>query len=152
MVRRTVPGGEIFPVLFTNPQDLMSTVRGVPALIIERIEWCEGDYEAELAYKEVGLVGRSRNVGGCRRGHGSACDPSTPVMLHYAVNCPVGALRGESDLAPILPWLKRYSRWLEDRAPPQRRRVRLPPGSSRPRRACGWSWPNATASRLNQAR
>ncbi len=36
-------------------------------------------------------------------------------MLHYAVNRPVGALRGESDLAPILPWLKRYSRWLEDR-------------------------------------
>ena len=36
-------------------------------------------------------------------------------MLHYAVNRPVGALRGESDLAPILPWLRRYSRWLEDR-------------------------------------
>ena len=27
----------------------------------------------------------------------------------------MGALRGESDLAPILPWLRRYSRWLEDR-------------------------------------
>ena len=37
------------------------------------------------------------------------------MMLHYAVNRPVGALRGESDLAPILPWLRRYSRWLEDR-------------------------------------
>lgn len=36
-------------------------------------------------------------------------------MLHYAVNRPVGAVRGESDLAPILPWLKRYARWLEDR-------------------------------------
>jgi hypothetical protein len=36
-------------------------------------------------------------------------------MLHYAVNRPIGALRGESDLAPILPWLRRYSRWLEDR-------------------------------------
>ena len=47
--------------------------------------------------------------------HPSAADLSTPIMLHYAVNRPVGALRGESDLAPILPWLKRYCRWLEDR-------------------------------------
>ncbi len=45
--------GEIFPVLFTNPQDRMSTVRCVPASIVERIEWREGDYEAELRYKEV---------------------------------------------------------------------------------------------------
>jgi hypothetical protein len=39
----------------------------------------------------------------------------SPLMLHYAVNRPIGAVRGESDLAPILPWLRRYSRWLEDR-------------------------------------
>ena len=36
-------------------------------------------------------------------------------MLHFAVNRPIGAIRGEGDLTPILPWLKRYSRWLEDR-------------------------------------
>ena len=36
-------------------------------------------------------------------------------MLHFAVNRPIGAVRGESDLAPILPWLRRYNRWLEDR-------------------------------------
>ena len=44
-----------------------------------------------------------------------SADNATPVMLHFAVNRPVGAIRGESDLAPILPWLRRYSRWLEDR-------------------------------------
>ena len=49
--------GEIFPVLFTNPQDRRSTVRCVPASIIERIEWREGDYEAELRFKETGLAG-----------------------------------------------------------------------------------------------
>ncbi len=37
-------------------------------------------------------------------------------MLHYAINRPVGALRGESDLAPLLRWLSRYAAWLEDRA------------------------------------
>lgn len=38
-----------------------------------------------------------------------------PRVLHYAVNRPVGALRGESDLAAVLKWLRRYSGWLEDR-------------------------------------
>jgi hypothetical protein len=39
-----------------------------------------------------------------------------PVMLHFAINRPVGAKFGESDLAPLLPWLARYASWLEDRA------------------------------------
>jgi len=36
-------------------------------------------------------------------------------MLHYAINRPAGAQWGESDLAPLLRWLSRYSAWLEDR-------------------------------------
>jgi hypothetical protein len=47
----------------------------------------------------------------------------------YAVNRPIGALRGESDLAPILPWMQRYSRWLEDRV-----RLSMPVCV----RFCGW--------------
>ena len=39
-----------------------------------------------------------------------------PVMLHYAVNRPVGGKHGEFDLAPLLRWLSRYAAWLEDRA------------------------------------
>lgn len=39
-----------------------------------------------------------------------------PVILHYAINRPVGGLWGESDLAPMLRWLARYANWLEDRA------------------------------------
>src|SRR5512137_390683 len=37
-------------------------------------------------------------------------------MLHYAINRPVGAKWGESDLAPLLMWLSRYAAWLQDRA------------------------------------
>jgi len=37
------------------------------------------------------------------------------VVLHYAINRPVGAQWGEPDLAPLLRWLRRYSAWLEDR-------------------------------------
>jgi hypothetical protein len=45
-------------------------------------------------------------------------------MLHYTVNKPLGATRGESDLTPILPWAKRYSEWLKDRARLNRIRTR----------------------------
>lgn len=38
-----------------------------------------------------------------------------PVMVHYAVNRPVGALWGEPDLSHLLKWLGRYTAWLEDR-------------------------------------
>jgi len=38
------------------------------------------------------------------------------VMIHFAVNKPTGALFGESDLAPVIKWLTRYTTWLEDRA------------------------------------
>jgi hypothetical protein len=107
--------GEIFPVLFTNPLNRMSTVRCIPAAVVECIEWREGDYEAELRYKETGLPGETAEKWWVSPLHPDAADINTPVMLHYAVNRPVGALRGESDLAPILPWLRRYSRWLEDR-------------------------------------
>jgi hypothetical protein len=37
------------------------------------------------------------------------------IMLHYSINRPIGALLGESDLTPMIPWLMRYSRMLEDR-------------------------------------
>ena len=36
-------------------------------------------------------------------------------VLHFAVNRPVGQVRGISDLAAILVWLERYDLWLEDR-------------------------------------
>lgn len=35
--------------------------------------------------------------------------------MHYAVNRPLGGLRGEGDLSPLLTWLRQYSAWLEDR-------------------------------------
>jgi len=39
----------------------------------------------------------------------------SPVFLHYAINRPAGGQWGEPDLAPLLPWLRRYTAWLEDR-------------------------------------
>jgi hypothetical protein len=111
--------GEIFLALFARI-DGSVVVRAVPASRIEKVDWEPGDYRAETSYHEVrdpgsdeGRVWRSpraARAAGLRDG-----DKPLPIMLHYAVNRPVGCVRGESDLRPILEWLRRYSRWLEDR-------------------------------------
>ena len=36
-------------------------------------------------------------------------------MRHFAINRLVGTTRGQSDLEPILKWLRRYRDWLVDR-------------------------------------
>jgi hypothetical protein len=48
-----------------------------------------------------------------------AYDPNAEqdqFMVHFADNVPVGTCWGEPDLAPMLPWIGRFSTWLEDRA------------------------------------
>jgi hypothetical protein len=121
--------GELFLALHTNPADGMSYVRALPAARIDRIESRPGDYEAELKYHErVELDDPDYPEGRWWLGplHPAANqiieagdEPSNgrlaPILLHFAVNRPVGCVRGESDLSPVLPWLRRYSRWLEDR-------------------------------------
>ena len=37
------------------------------------------------------------------------------MLLHYTINKPVGATRGEGDLTPLLPWTRRYVEWLKER-------------------------------------
>jgi hypothetical protein len=89
----------------------MSYVRAVPALEVHSIETAANDMEQEERFLSGELDGRSWPAY-----RPLYDDGRSPVMLHYAVNRPVGALRGESDLAPLLRWLSRYSAWLEDRA------------------------------------
>jgi hypothetical protein len=109
--------GELFIVLSTDPAG-MTYVRAVPAAQIQTIRALENDLEQELAYQEYPapgeMEGRSwsawqESLAGCE------ALPFQPVMHHYAINRPVGAQHGESDLAPLLRWLARYSSWLEDR-------------------------------------
>jgi hypothetical protein len=115
--------GELFITLHLNRADGMSYVRALPASSIDRVETDPGDYEAELAYHEAVGVGDPDYPAGrtwLSAEHAVALQPGDdnrfpPVCLHFAINRPVGCVRGESDLAPVLPWLKRYSRWLEDR-------------------------------------
>jgi len=109
--------GELFLLLSTDAGG-MTYVRAIPAMQIRAIRTAENDLQQELAYLQVDGAGEER--------WWQAYNPLddrpdeqgrfAPAMLHYAVNRPVGAVRGESDLAPLLRWLNRYAGWLEDRA------------------------------------
>ena len=103
--------GELFFLLSTDAAG-MTYVRAVPAVEISTVETAANDLQQELAYVRHPADGTLGEM------HWSADDAagSGAAMRHYAVNRPVGAVRGESDLAPVLRWLNRYAGWLEDRA------------------------------------
>lgn len=119
--------GEIFPVLFTNKVDGMSYIRFVPASKIQTLETDEDDYETELRYAQTQELTAEPKwwIGpGHRRAFQTYYNKLQPLMLHFAVNRPIGATRGESDLLPVLPWARRYSEWLKDRVRLNRIRTR----------------------------
>jgi hypothetical protein len=104
--------GDLFVVLFRNPNDGLSYIRFVTKDRIVRIETAANDWETELAYHELQDAGDPKIW----------LSPDNPksenydsIMLHYSVNRPIGALLGEGDLTTMIPWLQRYSRMLEDR-------------------------------------
>lgn len=105
--------GDLFIAMFRNPGDGMSYVRAIPKSNIIKIETADNDWETELAYHERARVGEEAKVW-LSPNHPEAATADA-VMMHYAINRPIGALWGDSDLAPIIPWLLRYSRMLEDR-------------------------------------
>ena len=111
--------GELF-LLVTTDAAGMSYVRAVPASEIAEIETAENDIQQEKAY--VQRPARPGDDAKIWPAYDEQADEQredgsfAPVMLHYAINRPVGAVHGESDLAPLLRWLSRYAAWLEDRA------------------------------------
>lgn len=121
--------GELFIVISTD-QAGMSYVRAIPAADIQDIKTADNDLEQELEIIEkpspdytsqtrgpTGLMeGRRWQVYDQDEDHPNESGQFVPVMVHYAINRPVGAKHGESDLAPMLRWLTRYAAWLEDRA------------------------------------
>ncbi len=105
--------GDLFIVLFRNSQDGMSYVRFIPKEQIISIDTLENDWETEIAYYQV-----TDDPAAPKRWlspHHPDSHDSDAVMLHYAINRPIGASFGEGDLDTVIPWLLRYSRMLEDR-------------------------------------
>lgn len=119
--------GELFPILFTNSDTGISYIRFRTAQQIRGIETLKNDYEEERRYVEND--GTASGKLWYAVGHPSALRKRSsgklpPVMLHWAVNQPIDATRGESDLTPILPWAKRYGEWLKDRVRLNRQRTK----------------------------
>jgi hypothetical protein len=111
--------GELFLLLSTDAAG-MTYVRAVPAAAVEQVDCAENDVQQETGFhlRPSGdqVEGRVWPAYCAEHDFQQEDGGFTPVMLHYAVNRPVGAVHGESDLAPLLRWLSRYSAWLEDRA------------------------------------
>ncbi len=115
--------GNLFLLLTTDASG-MTYLRAVPALQVKEINAAENDIEHPLSFTlksslSAAYKGEEENVVPAYDPHldtpdEQGCFPA--VMLHYAINRPVGAQWGEPDLAPLLRWLSRYANWLEDRA------------------------------------
>ena len=107
--------GDLFVALFNNKLNGISYVRFVVKDHIKEIETAGNDWETELIYHEK-RAGTTDTVKWLSADHPQADAPDTAaVILHYSINRPIGALMGEGDLTPMLGWLQRYSRMLEDR-------------------------------------
>jgi len=111
--------GNLF-ILLSTDQAGMTYVRAFPATAIAEIETRSNDVEQPTYFKlkptntdpdPTPIPAYDPNTDSPTAAGGYA-----PAMLHYAINRPVGAAWGESDLAPLLKWLSRYANWLEDRA------------------------------------
>ena len=99
--------GTLF-ILFSVDASGMPLVRAVSAENIETIVTKGNDYRQAERYEtteiEVTYPAYDRH------------SPQPVFMVHFPINRLVGSAWGESDIAPVLVWIKRYTAWLEDRA------------------------------------
>ena len=111
--------GNLF-ILLSTDESGMSYIRAYPAANIEEIKSRENDIEQPVSFiPKADATEHDPTPYPAYDPFADTRDESgkfKPVMLHYAINRPVGAQWGEPDLAPLLRWLSRYSNWLEDRA------------------------------------
>ncbi len=107
--------GDLFVTFHTRP-DGLSILRALPSSQIDEIQTHPQDLEDELRFHQVGTLDNPEGTWWTSATHGGD-------MAHFAINRPVGHLRGTSDLATILPWLRRYREWLLDRVAVNRARA-----------------------------
>jgi hypothetical protein len=110
--------GELFVALFPNRVTGMQYVRAIPARQITTVETDPEDYEKETGYVELPVVTGQLTAQSLQPKAWKSlltAGPDEPVLLHFTINKPVGATRGEGDLTPLLPWARRYVEWLKER-------------------------------------
>ncbi|MHB1133730.1 MAG: hypothetical protein ACYC4L_15260 [Chloroflexota bacterium] len=96
--------GELFVTFHPSILDGMVFIRQLPPVNVDEITTDPDDLETELQFHDSGPgenpQGRWWSTRDCQ---------------HYAINRLAGCVRGQSDLGPALPWLRRYKEWLTDR-------------------------------------
>ena len=115
--------GEQFLHFFVNKYDGSVTLRQIDPSLIDQIETDPEDVEKPLRYHRRPI----RQMMSTDAGDPVAFDPERPEdtegqwfaanseVVHIAINKVSNAKRGKSDLATLLPWLRRYKDWLTDR-------------------------------------
>lgn len=115
--------GEQFIHFFVNRYDGSVVIRQIDPSLIDQIETDPEDVETPLRYhrRPIGQVMNATS------GDPPHFDSARPVdtegewfqagreVVHFAINKVSNAKRGKSDLATLLPWLRRYKDWLTDR-------------------------------------
>jgi hypothetical protein len=113
--------GEQFLRFFVDPLTGRVVLRQLDPLYVEAIETDPEDIERPLRYlyRPPRSPGQVAALSGAARAGASAGLEGEWIgadeVLHVAINKVSNALRGRSDLAPLLPWLRRYRDWLTDR-------------------------------------
>lgn len=97
--------GELFVRYFVNPFDGGVKVRLTDPSLIDQIESDPEDIETPLRFHRRSLDDSGEGV----------WFQAGSEMQHFAINKVSNAQRGNSDLTPLLPWLRRYKDWLTDR-------------------------------------
>lgn len=114
--------GEQFIRFFVNPYNGRVKIRQIDPSIIDEIETDPDDIETVLRFHR-------RPVGPVTVRPGNPAPASVDAlqgaegewflagqdMLQFTINKVSNAKRGKSDLATLLPWLRRYKDWLTDR-------------------------------------
>jgi hypothetical protein len=103
--------GELFIRFFVNQYTGRVTVRQIDPSLIDEIECDAEDIETVLRVHRRAL-GPTSDGGGSTEGQWYGVPDQ---VVHFAVNKVSNAKRGKSDLATLLPWLRRYKDWLIDR-------------------------------------
>jgi hypothetical protein len=104
--------GEQFIRFFVDPLTGRVVIRPLDPLYVKEIETEPEDRERPVRY--LWNPPRPDLAGGLSQGwEGQWIDASD--VLHVKVNGVTGSLRGRSDLAPVLPYLRRYREWVDDR-------------------------------------
>lgn len=103
--------GNLFLILSTDFAG-MTFVRAIPTGLIGEIISKSNDVEQPIKF----VLNDAEKTSYPAFDFENSESVGTSSVLQFTINKPVGAQWGESDLAPSLKWLSRYSNWLEDRA------------------------------------